>query len=207
MKSSKYVLILIFIWIINPTQAQIKHYDFNILAYGGIGFGVMENDSDPNYNMNSNSADILLKYRITQKLGIATGIGLNELSGDGFNINGNFHHERKLLKIPLLAILDYTISDHFSVIPNLGVYANYIFEDEYRFLNSTQKNIFEEWNFGAQLGVGLVFKLYTNFHLGFNYGLQYDLSKFSSSNKQLVINNKQKLGRMNSLGIVLVMEL
>ena len=61
--------------------------------------------------MNSNSGDILLNYRINQKFGVATGIGIAELSGNGFNSLGNFYHEREILKIPLLATLDYKISE------------------------------------------------------------------------------------------------
>lgn len=207
MKALKLIVSFISLLTLTQSFAQIKHYDFNLLAYGGIGFGVMENDTDPNYNMNSNNAEILVKYRITQKLGIATGIGLNEISGDGFNMNGNFHHERKLLKIPLLAILDYSFGENLSMIPNFGFYANYILEDKHRFLNSTIKNSYEDWNFGAQLGVGLTYELYKNLHLGFNYSLQYDLSKFSANKNQIIINDKQKLGRMNSIGLVMVMEL
>ncbi len=207
MKILKYAILVISIWTNNLTNAQIKHYDFNILAFGGIGFGVMENDNTPNYNMNSNSAELLLKYRITHKFGLATGIGMTELMGNGFNINGNFHHERKLLKIPLLAVFDYAISENISMIPNFGLYTQYIFEDKYRFLNDSYKNIYGNWNFGAQLGVGLAFELFTNFHFGFNYSLHYDLSKFSSNSNQLIINDKQKLNKANAIGIVLVMEL
>ncbi|PWH86614.1 porin family protein [Brumimicrobium oceani] len=203
----KYYLLFAFLSIINLSFTQIKHYDFNLLAYGGIGFGVMENDKDPNYNMNSNNAEVLVKYRVTHKLGLATGVGLNELSGDGFNSNGNFHHERKLLKIPFIAILDYTFNENLSMIPNFGFYANYLLEEKHRFLNSTIKNSFEGWNFGAQLGVGLTYELYKNLHLGFNYSLQYDLTKWSAVKNLLVINDKQKLGRMNSIGLVMVMEL
>lgn len=203
----KYLLLFSFISILNLTHAQIKHYDFNILAYGGIGFGVMENDTDPNYNLNSNSSKVLLKYRVTHRLGIATGIGMNELSGSGFNASGNFHHQRMMIKIPLVAILDYPITDHFSVVPNLGVYAQNIIKDEYRFLNDKYKNIYDGWNMGAQLGVGLLFQITKGISAGFNYSLQLDITKFSSTDNLLTIDNKQKLGKLNTVGMVLVMEL
>ncbi len=156
--------------------------------------------------MNSNSGDILLNYRINQKFGVATGIGIAELSGNGFNSLGNFYHERTTLKIPLLATLDYKISEKIKMIGNFGFYTQNITTDEYRFLNVSQKDVYEGWNFGSQLGLGFVFKLFDNFSAGVNYSGQSDFSKFKSTNNS-GINDKQKLKNLNSIGVVLMVDL
>ena len=211
MKKIKFTLLFIcFLTFINQIQAQEKKEEkvskFNIIAYGGIGYAIVKNDNEPNYNLNSNSGDILLNYRINQKFGVATGIGIAELSGNGFNSLGNFYHERTTLKIPLLATLDYKISEKIKMIGNFGFYTQNITTDEYRFLNVSQKDVYEGWNFGSQLGLGFVFKLFDNFSAGVNYSGQSDFSKFKSTNNS-GINDKQKLKNLNSLGVVLMVDL
>ncbi len=207
MKKTNYLLVFMFFLTINLIQAQEeKESKFNIIAYGGIGYGIVENDNEPNYNLNSNGAEILINYRINQKFGIATGIGLNELSGNGFNSIGNFYHERTMIKIPLVATMDYKITDRFRLIGNFCFYTQNIAKDEYRFLNNTQKDIYDGWNFGAQLGVGLIFELYDNFSAGFNFTGQSDFTKFESNSNQ-GINDKQKLNNLSSFGIVFMIEL
>ena len=211
MKKIKFTLLFIcFLSFINQIQAQEKKEEkvskFNIIAYGGIGYAIVKNNNEPNYNLNSNSGDILLNYRINQKFGVATGIGIAELSGNGFNSLGNFYHERTTLKIPLLATLDYKISEKIKMIGNFGFYTQNITTDEYRFLNVSQKDVYEGWNFGSQLGLGFVFKLFDNFSAGVNYSGQSDFSKFKSTNNS-GINDKQKLKNLNSIGVVLMVDL
>ena len=207
MKKTNYILLFIFFLTANLIHAQDeKESKFNIIAYGGIGYGIVENDNEPNYNLNSNSGEILLNYNINQKFGIATGIGLNELTGNGFNSLGNFYHERTLLKIPLLATMNYNLSDKFRIVANLGLYGQNIVKDEYQFINVTQKDIYEGWNFGAQLGLGFVFEMFDNFSAGINYNGQSDFSKFESNNNQ-GISDKQKMKNLSSIGIILLIEL
>ena len=170
MKKPNYILLFICFLTISLIQAQEKKESkFNIIAYGGIGYAIVKNDNEPNYNLNSNSGDILLNYRINQKFGIASGVGLIELSGNGFNSLGNFYHERTMLKIPLLATMDYKISEKIKMIGNFGFYTQNITTDEYRFLNNSQKNVYEGWNFGTQLGLGFVFNMFYNLSCGLNY--------------------------------------
>lgn len=207
MKKSNFILLFICFLTVSLFQAQEqKDSKFNIIANGGIGYAIVINDNEPNYNLNSNSGDILLNYRINQKFGIASGIGIIELSGNGFNSLGNFYHERTLLKIPLVATMDYKISDNIKMIGNFGFYTETISTDEYRFLNNSKKNIYEGWNFGTQIGLGFVFKIFDNFSTGINYSGQSDFGKFKSETKQ-GINDKQKLKNLNSIGIVLMIDL
>lgn len=207
MKKSNYLLLFIFFVTLNFIQAQEnKDSKFNIIVYGGIGHLIVENENEPNYNLYSNSGEILLNYRITQKFGVATGIGLNQLSGNGFNSLGNFYHKRTLIKIPLLATWNYNVSDELKLLVNFGFYTQNISKDEYRFLNKTQKNIYDGWNFGGQFGLGFVYKIFDNYNLGINYSAQSDFISFKTSNNQ-TINDEQKLKNLNSIGILLMFEL
>lgn len=208
MKKLNYILLFSFFLTFNLIQAQdeVKESKFNIIGYGGIGYGIVENDSEPNYNLNSNSGEILLNYNLNQKFGIATGIGLNKLSGNGFNSIGNFHHERSLLKIPLLFTLNSKISDDFKIFANLGFFGQSIIKDEYQFINNTQKDIYEGWNFGAQIGLGFLYEIFDNFYAGINYNGQSDFSKFET-NSNVGMNDEQKMKNLNSIGVILIIEL
>ena len=131
MIKTNYILVFLFCLNLNFIQAQDeKDSKFHIVSYGGIGYGILDNDNQPNYNMNSNSGDILLNYDLNNKFGIATGIGLNELSGNGFNTIGNFYHERTLLKVPLLLTLNSYLSEKLSVFANFGLFGQAIIKDE-----------------------------------------------------------------------------
>ncbi|PQJ21994.1 hypothetical protein BSU00_06520 [Tenacibaculum sp. SG-28] len=208
MKKSNCILLFIFFVTFNLIQAQdeVKKSKFNIIGYGGIGYGIVENNNEPNYNLNSNSGEILLNYNINQKFGIAAGIGMNKLSGNGFNSVGNFYHERTLLKVPLLFTVGSKLYENFRVFANLGFYGQNIIKDEYRFLNNTQKDVYDSWNFGAQIGLGFLYEIFNNYYAGINYTGQSDLSKFESNNN-VGINDEQKMKNLNSVGITLLIEL
>ena len=207
MKKLNYILLFICVLSLNLIKAQDKKESkFNIIASGGIGYGIVENDNEPNYNLNSNNGDILLNYRINQKFGIASGIGMNELTGNGFNSLGNFYHERTMIKIPLLAIINYSVTEKSRIIGNFGFYGQNITKDEYRYINNLQKNVYDGWNFGFQLGLGYVFEMSENLNIGLNFTGQSDFSKFETKNNQL-ISDKQKLKNLNSIGILLVFNL
>ena len=207
MKKLNYILLFICVLSLNLIKAQDKkEFKFNIIASGGIGYGIVENDNEPNYNLNSNNGDILLNYRINQKFGIASGIGMNELTGNGFNSLGNFYHERTMIKIPLLATMNYSVTEKSRIIGNFGFYGQNITKDEYRYINNLQKNVYDGWNFGFQLGLGYVFEMSENLNIGLNFTGQSDFSKFETKNNQL-ISDKQKLKNLNSIGILLVFNL
>ncbi|MBB4119254.1 long-subunit fatty acid transport protein [Mesonia hippocampi] len=208
MKKITFLLSCFLFLAINLLQAQEKEETskFNIIGYGGIGYGIVENNNQPNYNLNSNNGEILLNYKLNQKFGVATGIGFNELSGNGFNSAGNFYHERSLLKIPALVTLNAKIAENIKIVGNLGFYTQTIIKDEYRFLNNTQKDIYEGWNFGAQIGLGFLYELFDNFYAGINLNSQSDFNKFKTA-KNAVINDKQKIKSQNSIGIMFFVNL
>lgn len=183
-----------------------KQSKFSIIAFGGIGYGIVENDNAPNYNLNSNSGELLLNYNIYKGIGLATGIGVNQLSGNGFNTSGNFYHERSLLKMPLLGTLDYNISEKLSMIGNFGFYTQTIINDSYQYLTTNQNDVYKGWNFGAQIGVGFLYQLFDNFSAGVNFNAQSDFSKFKTSNNA-PLNDRQLLNNLTTTGIILKVEL
>lgn len=204
-KSHTLIFLIIFLASSAVKAQDEKTSKFNIIAYGGIGFGIVENENEPNYNLNSNTIELLLNYKFHQKYGIATGLGLNELSGNGFNSEGNFYHERGMLKIPLLLTLDNAITDQLRVIANLGIYGQHIVNDEYRYLNNIQKDVYSGWNFGAQLGVGFVYQLQNNFSAGIHYLGQSDFTDFDTNSNQ-TISDSQRMNNLSSIGLLFLVD-
>ena len=177
----------------------------SVIAYGGIGYGIVDNNNQANYNLNSNSGDLVLNYKFTKNFGVATGLGLNQLSGHGFNSAGQFYHERDLIKIPLLLSIDQNVGDNFKVFVYLGPYAQTIVNDEYTFVNATVKDVYEGWNFGFQLGFGFLYEVSDRFSLGLNYLGQSDLSKLETNNNQ-IINDEQRVKNLNTVGLMFILE-
>ena len=216
MKKSNLIILFIFFLAFNFTQAQDeeKEFKFKLIGYGTIGNGIVQNYNEPNYNLNSNSGEILLNYNFTKKFEIATGIGMNELSGNGFNSTGNFYHERTLLKVPLLFTMNSKLSENFTLSTSLGFYGQNIIKDEYQFLTFSQKDVFDGWNFGAQIGLSFMFEISDDFSVGINYNGQSDLSDFEKNNNFGLKNtpisgiaDKQKMKNLNSLGIIFKLKL
>ncbi|MFD2552022.1 hypothetical protein ACFSQP_09365 [Bizionia sediminis] len=195
------VVLLLFVFFTGQGQETEKASKFNIIGYGGIGFAMVENNNEPNYNLNSNSGDILLNYKLNEKIGFATGIGINELSGNGFNTLGNFYHERSYLKIPALVTMSSEVLNNFNVVVSIGLYGQTIIKDSYRYLNETEKNLYSGWNLGAQFGVGFLFNMLPNFQVGMHYNGLSDFSKISTESNQ-AITDKQKLKNVNTVGII-----
>tara|TARA_R110000850_G_scaffold80862_1_gene173467 strand:+ start:6439 stop:7065 length:627 start_codon:yes stop_codon:yes gene_type:complete len=201
-KRIQYTMLLLCVLIVGYGNAQEREESkFNLLAYGGIGYGIVEHENQPNYNLNSNSADVHLNYDISKHIGMASGIGLNELSGNGFNAAGSFYHERTLLKVPVVATMEYPISGFFSFVANLGIYTQHILRDEYRFLATTEEDVYDGWNFGAQMGFGFMFKAFENMRVGIHYNGQSDFTAFKTTTNQ-PFEDEQKMKNLNTFGIV-----
>lgn len=203
---NKAILLFSLLFVMKSLLAQDeKPSKFNLMAYGGIGFGVVENNNEPNYNLNTNNGAILLNYKFMKGLGVASGLGFNTLSGSGFNSIGNFYQERGLLQIPLLLTADADISEQLRFGMSFGPYANYIIKDEFRYLNNTEKDVFSGWNYGMLLNFGFFFNLSEDFSIGLNYSGQTDFSSVNS-NKDTGINDSQKIKYLNSLGIAFMID-
>ncbi|WP_048331354.1 outer membrane beta-barrel protein [Bizionia psychrotolerans] len=210
MKKLNVMVMIAALFAVNLMQAQEatepKESKFSVLAFGGIGYGIMDNDNQPNYNMNSNTGDLLLNYKVHSKFGIATGVGINQLSGNGFNAVGNFYHERIMVRIPLLLTFDKPITDKFSIVGHLGPYAQTIFKDEYSFNTAKIEDVYDGWNFGFQLGLGFVYQIEPHFGVGINYTGQSDFTNLETRNN-FVFSDEQKLKNVNTFGLILLFNL
>ncbi len=179
---------------------------FSLIGYGGIGFVKVENDEQANYNLDANTGELLVNYRLSKSIGIATGIGLTELSGSGFNDESIFYHERSLFKIPLVLTSTQAISDKLKAYASFGAFGQTIIKDDYRYFNGTIKDLYEGWTFGVQFGLGIAFELNPYFSFGINFSGQSELTKVESTNNAS-FNDKQKLTNINTLGIFFIWDL
>lgn len=187
---------------------QLSDSRFSIIGYGGVGYAVIDNNNQPNYNLNATTFDILLDYRIGSRWGIATGLGFNQLSGTGFDNSGqNFYHERGTLKIPLLLSGNYAISPRMRMVVNAGFYAQTILKDDFSYVNNTTiGDIYEGWNFGVQTGIGMSYHIDDRFSLGIMFNTQGDLSRFDNT-LTTTPNDQQKIKSVNTVGLLFTYQL
>lgn len=181
---------------------------FSIVGYGGVGYATIDNDNQPNYNLDASTFDVLLNYRIGQRWGIATGLGFNQLTGTGFNNNGqNFYHERGTLKIPLLLSGNYSISPKVRLVANIGFYAQTIIRDDFSFAgNTTIGDVYEGWNFGLQSGFGMSYNFNQKFSLGLMFNTQGDFNRFDAE-PNAGFTNRQKTTSVNTVGMLFTFQL
>lgn len=207
MKTSTLLLTLGFILNVIVLQAQETNpAKFNIVAYGGIGYTKVINDDAPNYDLNVNTGDLLLSYNAWKTIGIATGLGYSELSGNGFNTNGNFYQERTVIKIPLLLTLNKDITEHLIMTGNFGFYGQTIVKDEFQYIDSIEKDVYEGFNFGMQIGLGIGYRFDERVGFGINLNSQSDFSSFETSNNA-TFKNEQKHKNLTSIGLFATIKL
>jgi hypothetical protein len=172
----------------------------------GIGFSRVENEFDPNYDLNVGFVDFILNYRFNETLGISTGLSVHSMTGNGFNQMGNFSKSRSDFKIPLLLSTNYTVTDKINVVLDLGVYARSIISDEERYLNFTLEDVYSGWGFGFQTTFSFLFDVSDLLSVGINYNSLIDFNEFETNNVNIT-NQKQSLGAFNALGVVVMYSL
>ncbi|EDP95024.1 hypothetical protein U8527_08345 [Kordia algicida OT-1] len=186
----------------NPVYTDLDSGSkFSFVTYGGIGYAVVDNDNQPKYNLNANTADFLINYRIGKRYGIATGIGFDRLSGNAFNAGGNFYHERGTLRIPVLLSVNYNIAEKVRLMANIGLYGKTVLKDEYSFVGGNVDDIYEGWNFGFQSGIGLAYNFYSKMSLGIMFSNQADFTRLDSDQNS-GINDEQKIAGLNTVGLL-----
>jgi len=221
MKHFNFGLLFLFIFSVATLNAQNdqdnqNNYDYNVqssskfsfIMYGGVGYAMIDNDDQPNYNMDANTVDILLHYSIGKRLGIATGIGFNQLSGTGFDdVGTNFYHERDMLRIPLLLSGNYNLAPRVRLVANIGVYAQTIITDDFSFPgNNTVGDVYEGWNFGLQSSIGMSYNFNQRISLGLMLNTQGDFSRFDVSS-DFVFDNRQRVRSVNTVGLLFTVNL
>lgn len=210
MKILTIILLFLSSTTLSAQEDNIRNSRFSLVPYGGIGYATMENDNEVNYNLNVNQATLLLNYAFSDadRWGVATGIGFSQLTGNGFNADGSFFHERNHLKIPALLTINYPISEKFEVFTNLGPYAQTIIKDDYQFVPAKVEDVFEGWNFGFQFSIGLLYDIDECWSLGFQVDAQSDFTDFDADrNLTSVVNNQniggeQKIRDLTTIGLI-----
>lgn len=172
---------------------------FKMIFNYGFGLGKIENNVEPDYNINSNSIELLFSYNAFKYVGFTTGIGYNKLSGNGFNMNGNFFHQQSAITIPLLYTLKSNLPNNSIMVFSTGICALNVFNDDYIYLNNTQKDIYKDWSYGFQVGLSLYHNISQTLSIGIAYNSLSDFSAIASKNQQVV--NQQKIANINSVGI------
>ncbi|WP_298424393.1 outer membrane beta-barrel protein [uncultured Kordia sp.] len=206
-----FVFVLLFSFNFLTAQDHTKNHDddnqqsdsrFSIIGFGGVGYTSVDNDNQPNYNLDASTFDILVHYRIGKRYGISTGIGFNQLTGNGFNsANQNFYHERGTIKIPLLFSANYNVSRKVRLVANIGFYGQTVVKDEYSFATTTIKDVYEGWSFGFQSGIGMSYNLNHKLSLGIMFNTQGDFTSIDS-NSNAGFTDKQKIAGINTIGLL-----
>ncbi|WP_439152069.1 outer membrane beta-barrel protein [Winogradskyella sp.] len=205
MKSSVLFSVLFSIFIITNSSAQEEEdkafEKYNISITTGIGYGKVENENQPNYDLNANIGELLFTYNLKENLGIATGVGYLQLSGNGFNTNGNFYHERDLIKIPLLLRANKNFGDKFNIYALIGFYGQTIVNEEFRYLNSLEKDVFGGWSFGLQSSFTFEYEISEDWSMGINIATQSDFNKLDTKN-DASFEDEQAITTLNTIGLL-----
>ena len=179
---------------------------FNLYLTTGIGYGKVENEEQPNYDLNANIGEIILNYNFAKDIGVGLGIGYVQLSGNGFNQNGNFYHERDLLKIPLVLTTKSKLSDKVNFYAHIGGFGQVILNEEYRYLNTTEEDVYKGWSFGIQGYLGFTYKMSKMMDIGINISTQSDLGK-SETESAASLKDEQKVTTLNTIGLAFMFRL
>lgn len=169
----------------------------------GIGFTTVNNDSAPDYNLNVGFADFLIQYSLTETLGVSSGISIHNLTGNGFNENGNFYKSRSDIKIPILISGGYKVAEKITTTVDFGLFARSIISDEEQYLDFTIEDVYEGWGFGFQTSFSFLFDVSETLTVGINYNSLIDFEDFESNTN----NQTQRLESFNTFGVVVMYSL
>lgn len=172
----------------------------------GIGFARIENEFDPDYDLNVGFVDFLINYKFTETAGISTGLSVHSMTGNGFNQIGDFYKSRSDLKIPLLFSVNYPVSDKINTSVDMGFYARSILSDEERYLNGVIEDVYMGWGLGFQTSFSFLFDVSEFLSLGINYNSLIDFNDFETNNITIA-DQKQRLGSFNTFGVIVMYSL
>ena len=179
MKKLHLILLIAFLTTFSNLQAQDSR--FTVISYGGIGFATLDNQNSANYDLNVNTAEFTLHYRIGTSVGVGGGLALDTFSGNAFNETGNYYHERSSIRIPLLVTYTYGISDKVTLYGSIGPYGRKILSEDIDTTGLlTSFNTYDGWNFGIQSSLNIGYSLNENLMLGFTINNQGDITNVES---------------------------
>lgn len=144
--------------------------------------------------------EVLLTYNFNSNFGISAGAGWLQLSGNGFNSNGNFYHERDLLKFPILVRSSQKLTDKIKLLLSAGFYGQTIINEEFRFLSTIEEDVYEGWTFGFQGFFGFEYDVSNNWSVGINVSTQSDFNKLKTENNAS-FQDEQSIQTLNTIGL------
>lgn len=174
--------------------------NFSLTLNINTGQARVENEALPNYNLDVNTTELLANFKLGNYWGLATGLGFSEFTGNGFNTNGNFFHDRDVLKIPVLLTTDKDFNK-VNLFTSIGLYGQVIINDEYEYLFATEEDVFNGWTFGLQVMLGAMYNFSDKLSIGLNFATQSDFSKVESENGAS-ISDEQSITQQNTFGII-----
>src|SRR5699024_10291932 len=142
------------------------------IAYGGLGFGTVNNSKAPEYDVNLITGQLLINYKFNPYFGLSSGLSLLQVSGNGFSKKGAFYHSRKTIAIPVLFTMAYPLDSHVVLMGHLGVNATKPISGSYSYLKGTQSNVYTDWGLGSDVAVGLAYRFSEGFSLGIRFQTQ-----------------------------------
>jgi len=185
MKKKIFVLAVSIMALSLSTNAQVNQTSkFNFQLSYGIGSSVIQNDGI-NTRLSTTSAEILGTYQFNENLGIGSGFSVFNLDGNSFNENGNYNQTRGLLRIPVLLSTNKYLNEKTQLIASAGTFLNYIIEDTYKYINSTETLKSENWSMGVQARLGISYDVYSKVSLGIAYNIQNNFSDFSKNSSRI----------------------
>jgi len=204
---SLFIIIITYINSFAQEKVNPPHkFGIDFVVNGGIGYAEIENDNEPNYNLNVNTTQLLIDLKIWKDYGIATGARYNKLTGNGYNSKGHFYQTKTLIQIPILLSLRKEIAKNIHFKAYIGPYMQTAAEDSFRYLNSIDEDVYSKWTVGMDLGIGISYKISEILNFGFYISGQQDFNKIESDNTAL-IRDKQKIKTLNTFGIIAHFEL
>lgn len=166
MKKSIFCLLLMLGLSFSSIYAQDKKgFTLDGMGFYGVGFGVAQNSNEPDYSFRTQEINVLMNFDFGKLIGVSTGIGVSNLTANAFNSTGSFFHQRSLLRIPVLASTMFPLSETVDLYANGGFFYETITDDEFQYVNSTIRDVYDGSTVGAQFQIGIILKL----PIGFDY--------------------------------------
>ena len=205
MKQSGLFIIVCFLFATNALFSQETNKDnLSVMLTSGIGYGKAENENQTDYDLNSNDAEALITWLFNEHYGVTTGVGLNRLSGNAFNVQGNFYHQRDEVKIPLLLTIDEELGQ-VTFIGHVGPYIAFITNDEYQHTGYTAENYFDGSSVGLEIRTALAYQLEENVSFGIAFNGQSAITKQETTNSA-PLQDEQRIINLDQLGLILAFD-
>ena len=158
-----------------------------------IGNASIARNNSTGYALNTSNYIWLLEYTYKQ-MSISSGYGASYFEGNGFNNFGNFNHERIIGRIPLFVAWRKKFKNGNIRYTEFGLLGQFIRQDEFRYLNRRDSDLYENWNLAYHVGWGYLFQITDNDWAGLSINYGGDFTDFSTTDKTISPNGQRMAG-------------